>query len=139
VIPGHDHSSEELSAFLDDELAPAERAALLQRLSTCEECAAGLHAVARVRAAVRGLPPVEPPFGFFASIAPRRRWHRPVAAVLTGAAAAVVALGLVAPPSGSPVVPSVARLAETHASTASVEGDVLSQFVPAGAVVSFDR
>lgn len=138
------HLGELLSALLDEELPPAEEAAARAHLNGCSACAAELDAVRAVRLTLRGLPTVEPPFGFYERmrLSSRPWWRdhrRTVAAAVAGSAAAsVLFLGASSPPQ-QPVSPSVATLIEAHATSASVSGDVLSTLTPAGVPVSFGR
>ena len=97
-------------------------------------------AVGGARGWVRGLPPVDPPFGLYERmLRSRHRWARTGVAAL--AAGAAVSIGLVAlsSPREAPVSPPVARLVDAHAATASLAGDPLSQLVPAATPVSFPR
>ncbi|HZP28289.1 MAG TPA: zf-HC2 domain-containing protein, partial [Acidimicrobiia bacterium] len=52
-----------ISAYLDGELAPAERAAVEERVAASSSWATILREVRETRAAVRGLPAPEPPAG----------------------------------------------------------------------------
>jgi anti-sigma factor RsiW len=95
------HPGDLLSAYLDGELAAADRAAIAEHLSSCIACRAEIDDVAAGRAAVRGLPMLELPPELIPSAAPvadlaerRRRRRLPVWAASAAAAAAVVA-GLV--------------------------------------------
>jgi anti-sigma factor RsiW len=147
------HLGDVLSALLDDELSPTEAAAAREHLGRCRSCASELDQVRTARAWVRGLPAVDPPFGFLERLVlgerragrggrrfgavPMRRGVA-IGALAASAAAAVGLLGL-APPRESPVSPSVARLVEAHATGASLEGDPLSRLAPLGVPVSFRR
>jgi len=66
------HEQERLSAFLDDELAPSERAAVEQHLAVCAECQARLGELAAADRAAASLP-AEPPAGYFESFPGRVR------------------------------------------------------------------
>ncbi|MDP8937936.1 MAG: zf-HC2 domain-containing protein [Actinomycetota bacterium] len=138
------HLGDLLSALLDGELPPSAEAAARAHLAGCEACAAELDATRAVRLAVRALPAVEPPFGFYERMRPSSRpwWRdhrRTVAAALAGSAAAsALFLGASSAPQ-QPVSPSVATLIEAHATSASVSGDVLSTLTPAGVPVSLGR
>ena len=134
------HLGDLLSALLDGELAPGQAEGARAHAATCPMCASELEAVGGARGWVRGLPPVDPPFGLYERML--RSWHRwartGVAALAAGAA---VSIGLVAlsSPREAPVSPPVARLVDAHAATASLAGDPLSQLVPAATPVSFPR
>jgi anti-sigma factor RsiW len=64
--PGH--LDEVLSAYLDGELTPAERADADAHLAGCSFCQAELEDERAVRDSVRGLPAVDPPVGFYERI-----------------------------------------------------------------------
>lgn len=66
------HERERLSAYLDDALPSAERAAVEAHLAACEECRALLAALAAVDGAAAGLP-VAAPEGYFDDFAARVR------------------------------------------------------------------
>ncbi len=99
------HERERLSAYLDRELPPDERAAVEAHLSACPECAAFLAELAVVDEAVASLP-AEPPEGYFESFPARvrSRLEPPRAAspgrrvpAWTWAAAAALLLAVVTP------------------------------------------
>ena len=100
VMSGHEH--ERLSAYLDDALAPAERAQVAAHLGACAECATRLAELAAVDGAV-GSVPSEAPSGYFESFPARLRARlEPRAAtrrlpVWTWAAAAALLLAVVTP------------------------------------------
>ena len=142
--PEPGHLDDLLSGLLDGELGPAEEAAAAAHLAACPGCTAELEAIGAVRATVRALPAVDPPFGFYermlrpSAAAPWwRDRRRAVAAALVGSAAVSVGFLGVSSPTPQPVSPSVASLIEAHATSASVTGDVLSTLTPAGVPVSF--
>ena len=147
--PAQGHLGDLLSALLDRELSMEEELAARQHLDECTRCAAELEDVRLARTWVRGLPAVEPPFGFLEHIIygpePRRYVARPSlrrrvgVAALTVSAAAAVALVGVTPPRDTPVSPSVARLVEAHATGASMDNEPLSRLAPLGVPVSFGR
>ncbi len=143
------HLGDTLSALLDGELPRPQEEAARAHLAACPECAEELRAVRQARARVRGLPPVEPPFGFYERMLqgapvwapavasqPSGLRRRAGVAVLGAAAAAVTVLGI-GSPSPRPVSPSVPRLVEAHATSASVGADLLSKLAPVGVPVSF--
>ncbi len=75
--------SEELSAYLDHELSPEERARLEDHLQTCPRCRQELESLRAVSRLVASLPQVEPSPSFIHSIRAhlvpqRRRWLRPI-------------------------------------------------------------
>ena len=55
-----DHVADELSAYVDDELGPAERARVERHAAACPECAGELEALRQVAARARALPDREP-------------------------------------------------------------------------------
>ncbi|MCA1691871.1 MAG: zf-HC2 domain-containing protein, partial [Actinobacteria bacterium] len=101
------HLGDLLSALLDRELSPAEEVAARRHLETCAFCTTELSEVETARSWVRGLPAVDPPFGFLERLTldagrlglPRSSTRRRVgvAALAASAAAGVALLGL-APP-----------------------------------------
>lgn len=133
------HLEEVLSAWLDDELAPAARREAALHLEQCPACREELDLVARARAAVRALPVRRPPPGFLEDLLPTnvRSLHprRRAAWALAAAAASVAAVFLPREPSVAPVLPS---LVESHAVRASLTGDPLSQLAPIAIPVSFE-
>lgn len=96
------HEQERLSAYLDDELGPDERARVADHLGACPACAARLAELAAVDAAVAS-GPAEAPEGYFESFPARvrRRLERRTPAralpAWTWAAAAVLLLAIVTP------------------------------------------
>lgn len=145
------HLGDTLSALLDGELAPAQAEGARAHLAACPDCAWELQAVSQARTLVRGLPAVDPPFGFYErmlldrdrpgaapfGVSPALR-RRAGLAALAAAAAAVTVLG-VGSPAARPVSPPVPRLVEAHATSASVGADLLSKLAPVGVPVSFGR
>jgi anti-sigma factor RsiW len=133
-----EHLGEALSAYLDDELAPAARRETQLHLDRCLHCRVELEDVADARAAVRSLPihpwPVLP---WPELLSPawaggRRRWLWGTAA----AAAAVVATLLPQQPQVAPALPA---FLDSHATRASVTGDPFSQLAPIAVPAGFDR
>src|ERR1700712_3503762 len=59
------HVGEWASAYLDGQLEPAERVAVDDHLTGCADCADLVIRIAEARQAVRSLPPVEVPVGFY--------------------------------------------------------------------------
>jgi hypothetical protein len=100
------HERERLSAYLDEELPPGERAVVEAHLAACPECAAFLAELAAVDEAAAALP-VEAPEGYFDAFPARVRARlRPARAavfpagrvpVWTWAAAAALLLAVVTP------------------------------------------
>jgi hypothetical protein len=125
-----------LSALLDGQLDAAEVEATQVHVVACAECAAELEAVREARAAVRSLPAVEPPAGFFEGLLARglpedeeRATPAPVlplrsrkVAMGNAAAAVAASLLLVVAFGGNQaqaVAPQVSRNVERHAATIS--------------------
>jgi hypothetical protein len=99
------HVQERLSEYLDDELVPAERAAIDAHLRECPECARRLEELAAVDDLARALP-AEAPEGYFTDFSARVRARvapkgaRPLPRSLPAwllAAAAALALGVTVP------------------------------------------
>ncbi len=146
---GHTHLGDTLSALLDGELSTARQETAQAHLAACPTCTEELAAVGQARSWVRGLPLVDPPFGFYERILLDRPVPRPAPfgvnpglrrraglAALGAAAAAVTVLG-VGSPAARPVNPAMPRLVEAHATSASVGADLLSKLAPVGVPVSF--
>jgi len=102
------HAGEQISAYLDGELARAEIDQLQTHLATCGKCSAELQEIQVVRSAVRSLPLLELPPGLIpeadAEVVPLRRKK----GFWVGAAAAVVALVIAVAAIVTPSTPSVA-------------------------------
>jgi anti-sigma factor RsiW len=102
--PPPEHPEELLSAYLDGEMTADERAYVEEHLTTCARCRAELDEEGDVRAAVRSLPPVDPPFGFFERILregpsdpaqpKKRRFKFGMANLVATAAAWILVLGV---------------------------------------------
>jgi anti-sigma factor RsiW len=131
------HLDDALSAYLDDELAPAARREAEAHLAGCADCRAELDEVASARQAIRILPVHAAPPALrdwetrpVAPAVPRRRamW------ALAAAVAAAIALLL---PRDPGVAPSLPSLADTHAARASITGDPLTQLAPIAVPVRF--
>jgi anti-sigma factor RsiW len=145
----HDLSEDLLSAYLDDELDGPTRRAIEGRLAIDPDWAALLAELAEVRAAVRSLPLATAPLGFWdrahgyvasdgAAPARASRWSgRRAARRLAGGAAAAAVVGAFlltqpvdAPGSDDPVAPAIPALADSHAVTAALRSDPLSELAP---------
>ena len=129
------HLDDALSAYLDDELAPAARREAEAHLAGCSGCREELEDVAAARQAIRILPVHAAPRPLvdrapLPAVASRRRavW------ALAAAVAAAVALAL---PQEPEVVPSLPSLADSHAARASITGDPLTQLAPIAVPVRF--
>ena len=124
ILPGG-HLSEELSAYLDGELATQEMPAVVDHLRACDDCRAELADLDRSRTAVRALPGLEPP-SFLdvyreAQDEPRRRRIWPAAAAAGSIAAAALAFTLVATGDDpAPTAITVDDLQSRHSAVASV-------------------
>jgi anti-sigma factor RsiW len=60
----HHHDDDRLSAFLDDELDERTALSVAHHLDGCDDCRAELETLRATRAALRAMPPVEPPLSF---------------------------------------------------------------------------
>lgn len=81
------HVRDDLSAYLDGELAPAERALVQGHLDGCAACRAAAAEIAVTVRVIAALPPPAPPRRLVPSLTPRFAWFRPVrslSAVLSG-------------------------------------------------------
>ena len=123
LLPG-DHLGDQLSAYLDGELAPAEIAEVMSHLGTCKECRSELGDLDRSRTAVRSLPGLEPPEFievYRETQSEHRRGLRAAIAVASGVAA--VTLAFTIGPLSSESEPdsiSIADLQSRHVAVASV-------------------
>jgi anti-sigma factor RsiW len=128
------HLDDTLSAYLDDELAPAARREAEAHLAGCAECRAELDEVAAARQAIRIMPvhSTRRPLldRAFPAVTPRRR------AVWALAAAVAAAIALVLPREPE-VAPSLPSMADSHAARASITGDPLTQLAPIAVPVRF--
>lgn len=120
-----EHPFELLTAYLDDQATPVERAEVDAHLAGCATCRHALDAEAAVRALVRTLPAVAPPDDFYARVLargpqPRHQTHRRTGfAVANVAAAAAVWIGVlgVARITRAPAArPAIGALTSAHAS-----------------------
>lgn len=141
-----------LSAYLDEELDARTRVAVEARLSASPEWRAVLEEVRGTRDAVRALPLVDAPAGFYEALlgrdhstlsldaARRRRAARPKSLTLrlSSVAAAVifVVLGVALVPREEAVQPPINTFTNAHAERSSVGNDVVSNL--AGASVTPD-
>lgn len=159
-MSGGGHLGEGISALLDGELSPTAVAQAEAHLQACGRCRAEFDATASVRAAVRGLPAVDPPAGFIDDIlraamagadpgatpegavapvtpiaAALRRRRPPVWVAGVAAAAALVALALV-PRHQQQIRPPVASFVDAHA-TAVPGAEPVTELAPVAIPVSF--
>jgi anti-sigma factor RsiW len=147
-LDGHDFDESLLSAYVDGELDASARAQVDARLEASAELRAVLDEVRGMRSAVRGLPPVDAPVGFWDAVcagdtkvvaisrAPRRRSPATRWRALAGAAAAAVIVGVVLVPRPETVTPQLDTITQSHGERASLDGDAVSNL--AGVVVSQD-
>jgi anti-sigma factor RsiW len=133
-----------ISAYLDGEATPDERALVERQLDGSSEWRSVLDEVRSTRALLLGLPTREAPTGFWDSllhpdIAPvleldvRRAKSRPAKRAITwlaGAAAAAAIVAVVAIPQQSRVKPAVATLVSRHAVRSSVSAEPVSELAP---------
>jgi anti-sigma factor RsiW len=159
-LPPDALAEDAISAYLDDECSAAERVAVEARLASDTEWQQVYAEVRDARAAVRALPPREPPAGFIDAVCERvrvaddgtgahsepsepaessgrhaRRTGRRAPRIVAGlAAAAAIAVGfLIATPRPADhtrVTPPIATLANSHAATTSLNSDPLSGLAP---------
>ncbi len=124
-----------LSAHLDGELTDTEANAIELHLASCTECRREFDELRQARAAVRGLPLLNPPAGIFEDMLPqaeittersaRYRWLVPVAAAMV---AVVVAVGVITTPPSVDI--PMERVAVQHAAGSAAQPDVLLISVP---------
>jgi anti-sigma factor RsiW len=122
-----------ISAYLDDELDEAARAAVDAALVGSPELRASLAGIRSVRDAVRALPLLDVPTGLWESPAvpslDRARARRPRRAAvrwIAAATAAAAVTAVLAMPARDPVTPDVAGFTDAHAVRSSVGNDAIS-------------
>lgn len=112
-----------VSALADGALDPPERAAAEAHLATCEACRRELRAAEAVRAALGGLPAVDPPAWFLPAVlagGPQPQRHRTrrlrfgVANVAATAAAWLVVVAVTGPAPAPVAAPDLAGLLAAH-------------------------
>jgi anti-sigma factor RsiW len=122
------HPADALSGLIDDELPAGERDAVAAHVQGCPACADELRGLRAVRAAVRALPPVEPPPGLLDRLVAdsaqgagsRRRPTRRATATATAVATAVALVLLVPALSGlGPYRPEVEQALLRHVASMS--------------------
>jgi anti-sigma factor RsiW len=129
-------SEELLSAYLDGECRPDERAVVAARLERDADWRRIFDDVAAARSAVRSLPWAEAPPGFLEAMThppPRPGWSRPAryAAIVAAAAAIGVGFAIAAPSDpDTRVTPEIATLADSHGAAAALESDPISTLAP---------
>ncbi len=128
------HLDDALSAYLDDELAPAARREAEAHLAGCAECQKELDEVAAARKAIRIMPVHSAPRPILDVVPAPASSRRRAVWALVAAAAAAIALVL---PREPEVAPSLPSLADSHAARASITGDPLTQLAPIAVPVRF--
>lgn len=140
--PG-EHLDDVVSAYLDDELAPAARREAEAHLAGCGRCRGELEEIGSARRAIRILPihaaprPLvgsgPSPVGRSDAVGTAAASRRVVWALVAAVAAAVA----VVLPRDPEVAPSLPSLADSHAARASVTGDPLTHLAPIAVPVRF--
>jgi anti-sigma factor RsiW len=144
-----------LSAYLDDELDADTRVAVEARLAASPEWRAVLDEVRDARDAVRALPLVDAPAGFYNDLlgpdrraldlgaARRRRAVRPKSLprrlTSVAAAATFVVLGVALVPREQTVQPPINTFTNAHAERSSVGNDVVSNLAGASVTPSVGK
>lgn len=115
-----DHRRELLSAYLDDQLEPAERRDVEELLAREADAAGELRELEQVRRVLRVMPLVDPPLGFLEGVVGRFRTRRyrlyAGVGVLATAAAWIAVVSLTPGFESGRVAPDVDELAGQHAS-----------------------
>jgi anti-sigma factor RsiW len=159
----HELVSEMLSAYLDDELDATTLNAVEARLVASSEWRAELAEVQAAREAVRGLPDLEAPAGFWdrvlatvgradddvvgaadePRVSPRPlaagRPRRRIAWIAAAAAIVVGVVAVIAVPHRSSVTPDVTAVVAQHGSQGSDAGDPVTMLAPVGPLAGFRR
>jgi anti-sigma factor RsiW len=134
-----------LSAYVDGELDATERAAVDARLAESDEWRAVLTEVRAARDALRALPLVDAPDGFWERVLEHddnvvdhtldaRRRGRLLRRMTAAAAAAAAVFGVAFVPKLEHVRPPLATVTHAHAERSSLDNDAVSSL--AGSVVS---
>ncbi|MCB1015604.1 MAG: zf-HC2 domain-containing protein [Acidimicrobiales bacterium] len=114
------HLGDLLSALVDGELTGDEEVAARRHLEGCGDCRDELAATDATARLVRGLPEVDPRFGFYERLTrpgfgvPDRRAVRVGLAVATAAAVVALVVGLASNLSGTEVSPVLDDMVEVH-------------------------
>jgi anti-sigma factor RsiW len=124
----NEHLGDRLSALLDGSLDAATAESARAHLAECPACAAELDTISAARALVRGLPVVDPPFGYFERMLSRRRRLPLGLGVLAAGAASVALVSMTAPTRSTS--PPIAPLVQHHVVSASLVDDPLMQLTP---------
>lgn len=140
----HGHEGERLSALLDDELTEPAALEVTRHLAVCDRCMCDLDDIRAARAALRGLPRMEPPAALLAGIVPglaftghASRRLRVGSAVATGMLLTAAAAFVMGGSEPGTVVPPVERFVVEHV-VQTGGGPVISP-VDLGRPVSSDR
>lgn len=127
------HHGEQLSAYLDGQLATTEHDFVLMHLEYCTDCRLELHELDAARTAIRSLPGLEPPesIAVHRDRIERERWsRRRVVTAGVGIAAAASLFFAVAGSSSNPVGDlDINPYLDQHQARVSVESGI--NFVPA--------
>lgn len=92
--PGTEPTLEELSSYVDNELAPGDQARVAEHVAGCADCQERLAGLRQTAYAIRGLPMETPPRSF-ANVLPRRQaWRWAPIGWVGSAAVAVVLIGI---------------------------------------------
>ncbi len=154
---------EMLSAYLDDELDASTRDAVEARLAASPEWRAELAEVGAAREAVRGLPSLQAPAGFWDQVLatvgaaddasvqgtdapptapiplPARRSRRRTSWIAAAAAIVVGVVAVIAVPHRSSVTPDVTAVVAQHGAQGSDAGDPVTVLAPVGPLAGFRR
>lgn len=129
------HLEDALSAYLDDELAPAARREAEAHLAGCAACREELDEVAAARTMIRIMPVHAAPRPLLGPVPrPASASRRRAVWALVAAAAAAAAF---VTPREPEIAPSLPSLAGSHAARASITGDPLTQLAPIAVPVRF--
>ena len=140
MTPPERHLGDALSAFLDDELAPAARREAQLHLDGCGTCRDELQLTTAARASVRALPVHHLPparWGELLEADGLSGLARPARRRLWAAAAVAAAVAALMLPNEHRVAPALPALVDSHAARASVTGEPVSQLAPIAVPVGF--
>ena len=154
-----DLAPEMLSAYLDGELEPSDRAAVEARLAESAEWRLELAEVRAARDAVRALPRRDAPEGFWDAVSARvaaaddeatedeapvvpitaARSRRRLAWIAASVAAAAAVVVVIVLPQRSQVSPNVTAVVAQHGAQGADSGDPISMLAPVGPLAGFHR
>ncbi len=115
------HVGDLLSAYLDGELTPSERALVVDHLDGCSECRFEMAGVDAARSAIRSLPILDSPVSLEAFAHRRRRRLASRLGAMAAAAAVVAGFAIAGSGSDEPAPLDLDAVVRQHSARASVD------------------